>query len=105
MSTRAVPVASICFIGNLGQILRVVNRNLPNAAGPCDRQLPSRSGVTGKQVRHRVASLSAGVPGLEDGSYMLRSPRDVEGPAVQQDKDNRLADCNRGFEQLLLPAG
>jgi hypothetical protein len=36
-STRAVPVASIRVIGNLSQVLRVVNGNLPNAEGPCDR--------------------------------------------------------------------
>src|SRR5258707_4375168 len=56
-SAGAVPVAGIRFIWNLSQVLRVVNRNLPNAAGPCDRELASGRGLDGKQVRNRVAYL------------------------------------------------
>src|SRR5260370_41206203 len=83
-STRAVPVAGIRFIGDLGKILRVINRNLPNTAGPCERQLPSRIGIAGKEVRNRVASLCAGVPRFKDGRNMLRRPCDVERTAIPQ---------------------
>ncbi len=78
----AVPVAGVGRFGNLGEIARIVDWDLADAARPGDGKLAAGVGIAGEEISDGVAALGAGIPGFENGGHVLRGPGDVERASI-----------------------
>src|SRR5690606_15410391 len=86
------------------RLVVVERRNLADFARDGDRQLAARIDAAEQRIGNRGALLFAGVPGLEDRVGFLGEFRIARGTAVDEDRDDRLADGLQRAEQFELLA-
>ena len=70
-----------------------------------DGQFALRVRLTEQSAGHSLAATGTGIPGFENGVYVLICIVDSQCTAAQQNQNNRLAALNAGFQDFLLMAG